>query len=209
MKEFKTPKSKDTYRRVLNSAMNLFSEKGYEKTTMRAISKEAKLGLGALYYYFPSKEAIVTTFYEQLQEELQAEWQELDDESLELSKRIRSFLRFKFDKLEPYRPLLKVLLKEAVDPDSAVSPFSSDSREALDSSLSTFRGMLNFEEGDGKDANQVAKFLWLGHLGLIALWIHKPEKIDKALDTFADLAPFVSMSLANGPITEILEDLMD
>lgn len=208
MKEFKTPKSKETYFRVLDSAMTLFSEKGYEKTTMRAISKEAKLGLGALYYYFPSKEAIITTFYEQLQQELQSEWAEKDDAGLGLNARVKAFLKLKFGKLEPYRPLLKVLLKEAVDPDSALSPFSADSRGALDGSLSIFQSMVRVDGDKEKEEERMAKLLWMGHLGLIALWVHKPEKIDKAIDAFADLAPFLSMGLVNGPMSDVVEELI-
>lgn len=184
--------------------MRLFSEKGYEKTTMRAISKEAKLGLGALYYYFPSKEAIIISFYEQLQQEIKSEWANLDEPGQDLSDRLKAFLLFKFSKLEPYRPLLKVLLKEAVDPESAVSPLSSDSQGALDTSLSIFSEML----GPGENTQQIARFLWLGNMALIGLWLHRPNKIARAIDTFADLAPFLAATLANGQVSELLDDLL-
>lgn len=176
--------------------MGLFAEKGYEKTTMRQISKEAKLGLGALYYYFPSKESIVATFYEQLQVELTQEWAEQDPGAeADLSQRLAAFLRFKLEKLEPYRPLMRILLKEAVDPDSALSPLSSDSKPALDKSLKTFQSMLEPEDGD--DGESVARLLWLGHMAVIALWIHRPSKVDKIVDRFADVAPFLALALSN------------
>jgi AcrR family transcriptional regulator len=204
VKEFKTAKSKDTYNRVLTSAMRLFSEKGYEKATMRGISKEAKLGLGALYYYFPSKESIVTTFYEQLQSEIAEEWTEKDPRDADLGTRLRAFLIFKLQKLEPYRPLMRILLKEAVDPESALNPLSAESKSALDQSLEVFSGMVDA----GEHSQQVAKLLWLGHLALIGLWIHKPEKIDKAIIAFADMAPFLSLTLASGPAGRIIDDVL-
>jgi AcrR family transcriptional regulator len=194
MKEFKTPKSKETYRRVLDSAMRLFAQKGYEKTTMRGISKEASLGLGALYYYFPSKESIIIRFYEELQKELAEEWPDLDPgPEAELNDRLRAFLTFKLEKLETYRPLMKVLLKEAVDPDSQLNPLSSDSKSALDQSLLVFESIVGAEHQD----SNMAKLLWLGHLGVIGLWIHRPEKTEKLIDSFAETAPFLALSMGD------------
>ena len=185
--------------------MRLFSEKGYEKTTMRGISKEAKLGLGALYYYFPSKESIVLRFYEELQEELLEEWPSHDPgENAELAERLRAFLHFKFSKLELYRPLMKVLLKEAVDPDSPLSPLSSDSQEALDKSLEIFVSLVEPEQRDSK----MPQLLWMGHLAVIAAWIHRPGKTEQLIALFADTAPFMAlmMSRSEGPLDELLSE---
>ena len=51
--------SEETRRMILETALSLFREKGFEDTTIRDIAAEADLSLGAAYYYFPSKEAIV------------------------------------------------------------------------------------------------------------------------------------------------------
>jgi AcrR family transcriptional regulator len=205
MREFKTKKSKETYRRVLESAMHLFSELGYEKTTMRALSKKADLGLGALYYYFPSKESIILRFYEELQKELAEEWPDRDPgPEAELNARLHAFLKFKLEKLEPYRPLMKVLLKEAVDPDSQLNPLSSDSRSALDRSLLIFQSLLS----EAQKQTGMARMLWLGHLGVIGLWIHKPDKTDQLVDFFAETAPFLALTmgeLGNSPFDLIFE----
>lgn len=204
MREFKTSKSKETYRRVLNSAMRLFSEKGYDKTTMRAVSKEAGLGLGALYYYFPSKESIILRFYEELQKELRMEWEVADPgQGVHLEERLKAFLSFKLQKLEPYRPLMTVLLKEAVDPDSRLNPLSSDSKTALDQSLGIFESLVATEEAK----TDMAKLLWLGHLALIGLWIHRPEKAEKAIELFAETAPFLTLWVDGGSaLLELLSD---
>src|SRR5262249_3991252 len=57
-------KSEATRRHLLERALVLFKERGVEATTMRDIAKAAGLSLGAAYYYFPSKEALVFAYYE-------------------------------------------------------------------------------------------------------------------------------------------------
>jgi AcrR family transcriptional regulator len=52
----KTVKSEQTRALILETAMRLFQERGYDKTTMRAIASEAGVSVGNAYYYFESKE---------------------------------------------------------------------------------------------------------------------------------------------------------
>src|SRR5690348_1319578 len=58
-----------TRRHLVERALALFQERGVEGTTMRDIAKAAGMSLGAAYYYFPSKEALVFAFYEDNQAE--------------------------------------------------------------------------------------------------------------------------------------------
>ena len=43
---------------LLNAARNIFRDKGYEGATVSEIAKEAGLGKGTFYFYYPSKTAI-------------------------------------------------------------------------------------------------------------------------------------------------------
>src|SRR5260370_1212432 len=52
---------------ILKTALDLFRRDGFEVTTMRDIAHAAKVATGAAYYYFPSKEAIVAAYYDQVQ----------------------------------------------------------------------------------------------------------------------------------------------
>ena len=134
MPEFKTKKSEETYYRVLDTAIRMFAELGFEKTTMRGISKEANLGLGALYYYFPSKESIVIAFYEKLNQEVAEQFTEKRPAEAGLGELLRLLLEIKLEILKPHQDLARVLMKEAVDPQSALNPLSKDSSGALDTS---------------------------------------------------------------------------
>ena len=57
-------KSEATRRKLLERALRLFQHRGVEATTMRDIARAAGLSLGAAYYYFPSKEALLFAYYE-------------------------------------------------------------------------------------------------------------------------------------------------
>ena len=59
----KTQKGDQTKALILETALEIFREKGYEQTTMRAIADKAKLSLGNAYYYFHSKEHLIQAFY--------------------------------------------------------------------------------------------------------------------------------------------------
>lgn len=48
----------DTRQKILNTAKNLFIEKGFAATTMREISSTADINKGLLHYYFQSKQAL-------------------------------------------------------------------------------------------------------------------------------------------------------
>ncbi|HEY6294591.1 MAG TPA: helix-turn-helix domain-containing protein [Streptosporangiaceae bacterium] len=58
---FAAPRT-DTRSRVQKVALELFAEQGYEKTSLREIAERLGVTKAALYYHFPSKEAIVHSF---------------------------------------------------------------------------------------------------------------------------------------------------
>lgn len=55
----KTPKAVNKRLRILESAAKVIAEKGYAATTLAEIGEAAGTFAGSLYYYFPSKDALV------------------------------------------------------------------------------------------------------------------------------------------------------
>jgi TetR/AcrR family transcriptional regulator, repressor for uid operon len=49
---------------ILKASVRLFARRGFHQTSMRDLCQELKLSAGALYCYFPSKEAIVAAMIE-------------------------------------------------------------------------------------------------------------------------------------------------
>jgi AcrR family transcriptional regulator len=54
-----TPKSRRTRARILDAAMTLFAELGYDAATNAAIADHAKLTRGAMLYHFPTRETLL------------------------------------------------------------------------------------------------------------------------------------------------------
>ena len=52
-------KADQTKALILETALEMFRERGYDDTTMRAIAQKAGVSLGNAYYYFRSKEYLI------------------------------------------------------------------------------------------------------------------------------------------------------
>ena len=55
---------------ILDTAEALFSEKGYEKTSIQAILDRVKIAKGTFYYYFKSKEEVMDAILQRYNEKL-------------------------------------------------------------------------------------------------------------------------------------------
>lgn len=175
---FETEKSAETYERVVSAAMRIFKEKGFQSTTMRDIAREGKLSLGSLYYYFQTKEELVLLFYERLNQEVEERFRKQYLDSGHVSTQVDTFLKIKLEMLAPYRELVTVILKEAVDPESKLSPLSNATTSVRSSVLRLFEEMIVLNKGlQNPDIQQEAKTLWLVHLLIMVYWLH-----DKSID---------------------------
>jgi AcrR family transcriptional regulator len=69
----------------LQAAADLFTEIGFEATTMQAIADRSKSSIGALYNYFPDKQSVAATLVSGYAEELQWRLKSLMEHSEQLS----------------------------------------------------------------------------------------------------------------------------
>lgn len=53
----------DTKTRILDAAERLFAEHGFDATSLRAITKEAKVNLASVNYHFQSKDALIEALF--------------------------------------------------------------------------------------------------------------------------------------------------
>ena len=63
----------NTRRAILQAALDLFAEKGFYRTTTKAISKKAGIAEGTLFNYFETKEDLALYFFEESLTEM-IEW---------------------------------------------------------------------------------------------------------------------------------------
>jgi AcrR family transcriptional regulator len=64
---------------LLQAAASVFAEVGYDAATMTAIAERAGASIGAVYQYFPNKEAVVHALRNQLGNEMREHWTNLEE----------------------------------------------------------------------------------------------------------------------------------
>lgn len=63
-------KPPDTRDAILDTALTLFTERGYFNTSVHHIQKAAGISIGSIYHHFKNKEAVATALYDRLTEEM-------------------------------------------------------------------------------------------------------------------------------------------
>jgi AcrR family transcriptional regulator len=166
-------KSEETRMRILNAALDLFREKGFEATTMREIAIRAGVATGAAYYYFDSKDAIVLAFYRQAAEEMTPQLEEVLEGTTDIRKRLAGILDVKLSYFEPSRRLLGALAAHT-DPAHPLSPFSHDTGEIREHDIDLFRRAISESRLSVPDdlSAILPRLMWMYQMGIILYWIH-------------------------------------
>src|SRR5271163_1591127 len=100
-KTIPTPKAQLTRAHLLSTALRVFRERGLEAATMRELAAAAEASLGSAYYYFPSKEAIIQAYYDDVQAEHASRVNAaLAENRLDLKDRLRAAFHSKLDILQ-------------------------------------------------------------------------------------------------------------
>lgn len=73
-----------TRERILDVALDLFTEKGFDGTSLREIAEKLDVTKAALYYYFPSKDDILTALHMRIHEVGREAMQRMDEEPVTL-----------------------------------------------------------------------------------------------------------------------------
>jgi AcrR family transcriptional regulator len=203
----------DTRQRVLAAALKLFRRRGFDRTTMRDVAEEAGMSLGAAYYYFASKEAIVLAYYdEQQREHARLARSRLADAST-LRERLGAVFHTKLDVLARDRKLLGALFRSVGDPSDTTGPFGVATKQVREGSIALFGEAIAGEPLDDETRELAAGALWALHMGLLLFFLHdrstKQAKtrtlVDGALDLVAQVLP---MGPVIAPVTAKVATLL-
>lgn len=169
-----TTKGEQTRELILSTALRLFREQGYGKTTMRAIATEAGVSVGNAYYYYSSKEHLMQAYYDHLQDQHREAAEPILESEKAFARRLAGVLHAWLEVSAPYHDFAGTLFKTAAEPRSPLSPFSTESRPAREASVETFRQVVT-----GSDLKvpaelraELPELLWLLQLGVVLFWVH-------------------------------------
>lgn len=168
-----TPKSEATRQRILDAALGVFRERGFNAATMREIAVAAGVAVGAAYYYFDSKDALVMAFYEQAQEDMTPSLDAILAKSRTLEQRLRGIIAHKLEYFAPNRALVATLSSH-IDPEHHLSPFSAATAPVRNRDISFFARALSDSKlrMPGSILPYLPRLLWLYQMGVLLFWVY-------------------------------------
>lgn len=169
-----TTVAENTRELIVETALRLFKERGFEATTMRAIASEAGVSVGNAYYYFASKEQLIQAYYDRAQKEHEAACRELLAVEGAFAERLRGVLRAWVRVSEPYHEFAVKFFKHAAEPSNPLSPFSADSAPARESAIAIYRDVVDgsTDRMDAELRAELPELLWLLSMGVVLFWVH-------------------------------------
>src|SRR5437899_1678088 len=204
---------------IFKTALNLFRRGGFEVTTMRDIARAAKVATGAAYYYFPSKEAIVAAYYDQVQA-LHADRVRRDLKGKDsLRQRLGVVMHSKLEILRDDRMFLGALFRYTGDPQHPLSVFGKGTQAQRTHAVAIFQEAIAETNASEELRQLLPPALWLVHLGMILFFIYDESEgqqkthklVDGVLDLLAQFAELASSALVRPLVqpfqTKILEML--
>lgn len=210
-------KSEETRTRILEAALKSFRERGFENTTMRDIAKEAGMALGAAYYYFDSKEALVMGFYERSEIEMAPQREKALSRTTGLEQRLHAAIDVKLRYFAPNRKLLAAL-SEHIDPQHPLSPFSEAGRAIRERDIAFFALAIDGSKTRVSEdlKPHLPRLLWLYQMGILLFWIYDAspgqsktrQLFEKSLSIAVNLIKFSSLPLLR-PVRRIATDLLE
>src|SRR5690242_19751847 len=108
-----------TRQRIVDSALALFQERGFDRTTTRLIAQKSGVAEGTVFNYFPTKHDIALHFFEQeVDHAIDAVRRDTRLRARSLDEQLFSLVQHQLDYLAPYEEFIGSALIEALKPGS-------------------------------------------------------------------------------------------
>jgi len=208
-----TPKAEHTRAAIVEAALALFRDRGYEAATMRAIAQRAGVSTGSAYYYFRSKEELVQEFYARNHAaHLEASRAVLAART-DLAARLGGTVHALIDVLAPYHSFAATFYKHAAEPASPLSPFSPQSSPARVAAIGLYREVIEGSTARVGAAvrDRLPELFWLYSLGITLFWVHDTSAdcvrtdrlIDATVPVVTQLVAASRLPVLRGALTDL------
>lgn len=179
-------KKAETRRAIIASAVQLFTEKGFDKTSIEDIARMAGIGKATVYTYFATKDEIFLTFCDDELQEAFTHLQTPQNESINLVDQLVDFFMLKFRFVTKNQEFGRQLLREMVFPKVPNGKAKEHDQRYFDILENLFRAA----QIRGELAEKHDLFLLSGHffslyLGVLAGWyggyVDTVEEVEEAM----------------------------
>jgi AcrR family transcriptional regulator len=161
-----------TRRAILESAIGLFSERGFEGPTIEQIAAAAGIGKGTVYNYFATKEEILVAFMVELEGKFQRRIARYAEAEGPLERILTEVLLLQFRLKQPYLGFVRVFLSQLILRCAELQEHVLRMQEAVDPPLVQLFSRLR-ERGliaAGFEVPALVHEFKCMHFGLSCLW---------------------------------------
>jgi len=180
------PNEPKTRERILDAALNIFSNQGYHDTRLDEIVKEAGTSKGSIYFHFPNKERLFIALVDQFADVIERRAVEAIQQAPQGLGRVSAALQSVLETFGKYRRPAKILLVQAV---GLGSVFEKKRLDVTDRFAALIKRYLDeavaIGEIDPVDTEVVAH-AWMGAIyNVVIQWVYTgdpdPQRILKTL----------------------------
>jgi len=171
-----TDEPKNTKERILDAALNIFSNKGYYGTAVDEIVEEANTSKGSMYFHFPNKEQLFLALVDQFANVLERNVTTAIEQSPKGMERVKIAVENVLNTFGKYRRPAKILLVQAV---GLGSVFEKKRMEVTDRFAELIQTYLDeaIEIGDIEPVDtEVIAHAWMGAIyNVVIKWVYTGE----------------------------------
>jgi AcrR family transcriptional regulator len=179
-------KKAETRQAITMAALALFSNKGYEKTSIEDIARAAGIGKATIYTYFSTKDEIFLSYCD---EELEDSFAQFDTPQFKDGKLLDHLLEFfmiKFKFITQNREFGRQLLREMIFPRTVNAKVKEHDKRYFDILENIFRtAQQRGELADDLDMFHTSVHFYSLYLGALAGWytgyVDSLDKVEEAL----------------------------
>ena len=191
-----------TRERILESALNIFSNKGYHDTKLDEIAAESETSKGSIYFHFPNKERLFLSLVDQFADLLERRVTAAIEPLPPGMGRVQVALETCLQTFGKYRRPAKILLVQAT---GLGQPFEQKRNEVNDRFARLIDGYLQEAVAIGDIAavdSEVTAHAWMGAIyALVIRWVYTGEpEPQRIMDSLVPLL-LRSVGYVNEPIT--------
>ena len=178
--------SESTRERILDAALDIFSNKGYHDTRLDEIVQESRTSKGSIYFHFPNKEKLFIALVDQFADLLERRVNEAIQKEAEGMKRVQAALESVLNTFGKYRRPAKLLLVQAVGLGNVFEKKRLEINDRFAHLIQTYLDeAVKLGEIEPADTPVIAH-AWMGAIyNVVIQWVYtndpKPDRIMSAL----------------------------
>jgi len=186
--------------RIVDVALKLFQQKGFDATTTKAIARQAGIAEGTVFNYFRTKEEIALYFFDQeVDHAIDAVRNDRRLRHAPLEQKLFALVQNQLEYLAPHERFIGAAFLHALRPGSPLA-FSSQALILRAKYLDFVQELLADTHKDGATPMDwwAAQAFWIYYVGVLLYWLNDPSPGKQHTLAFLDRSLAVGAAVLKG-----------